>query len=78
VSEKPVNTILSRNARFLWLGAVFLPPVLAFLVYQLMPHDEIWQEIIYSLSCVPIFCIWVIALFGCVISFLSHRFIACR
>jgi len=73
VSADNQNTILTRNARFLWLGALWVPPLFAFLAYQWTPHEEIWQEVIYSLLCVPIFCFWLIALFGCIISFLSYR-----
>src|SRR5438034_8687018 len=67
------TTILTRNARFLWLGGLFVPPLFAFMAYQWTPHEEIWHEVLYSLLCVPIFCFWLIALFGCVISFLSYR-----
>ena len=66
-------TVLTRNARFLWLGALFVPPVFAFLVYGWTPHEEIWHEVFYSILCLPIFAIWLIALFGCIISFLSYR-----
>jgi hypothetical protein len=73
VSTNNQTTILTRNARFLWLGALFVPPVLAFLAYQWTPHEAIWHEVLYSILCLPIFCFWVIALFGCIISFLSYR-----
>ena len=43
------------------------------MAYEWTPHEEIWHEVLYSLLCVPIFCIWLIALFGCIISFLSYR-----
>ena len=69
-------TLLSRNARYLWLGSLFLPPVTALLAYDLMPHEEIWHEVLFSLLCLPIFGVWLIALFGCVISFVIYRF--CR
>jgi len=73
VSGNNKTTILTRIARFLWLGALFVPPLSAFVAYRLMPHEEIWHEVLYSLLCVPIFCIWLIALVGCIISFLSYR-----
>ena len=72
VSENK-TTFLSRNARFLWLGALFVPPASAYVAYRLTPHEEIWHEVLYSLLCVPIFCFWLVALFGCIISFLSYR-----
>jgi hypothetical protein len=73
VSGAKQTTILTRNARFLWLAALFVPPLFAFVTYQWTPHEELWHEVLYSLLCVPIFCFWLIALFGCVISFLSYR-----
>ena len=73
VSINNQTTILTRNARFLWLGALFVPPVFAFLAYEWTPHEEIWHEVLYSILCVPIFCCWLVALFGCIISFLSYR-----
>ena len=73
VSSKNLTTILVRNARFLWLGALFVPPLFAFLAYLVTPHEELWHEVLYSLFCIPIFCIWVVAVFGCIISFLSYR-----
>ncbi len=42
------------------------------MAYGWTPHEEIWHEVLYSLLCVPIFCFWLIALFGCIISFLSY------
>jgi len=66
-------TILSRNARFLWLGALWLPPLVALIAYNLLPHDEIWHEVLYSILCLPIFCGWLISLCGCIISFALHR-----
>jgi hypothetical protein len=73
VSANNQTTILTRNARFLWLGALLVPPLFAFVAYQWTPHEEIWHEVLYSLLCVPIFCFWLLALFGCIISFLSYR-----
>jgi len=73
MSDKNETTFFTRNARFLWLGVLFVPPLAAFAAYQLTPHEEIWQEVLYALLCVPIFCCWLIALFGCIISFLSYR-----
>ena len=73
MSANNQTTVLTRNARFLWLGALFVPPVLAFLAYEWTPHEEIWHEVLYSILCLPIFCFWVIALVGCIISFLSYR-----
>ncbi len=70
------SALLHRYARFLWLAVLFLVPGTAFLVYELTPHEEIWHEILYSLLCVPLFCLWLIALLGCVLSFLIHRFLA--
>lgn len=67
------TNLLSRNARFIWLAALFLPPLLAFVAYNLTPHEEIWHEIVFSLLCIPIFFVWVIALISCVVSFLMHR-----
>jgi hypothetical protein len=67
------STFLSRNARFLWLAVLLAVPGAAFLAYVLTPHEEIWHEVLYSLLCVPLFCVWVLALLGCVISFLIHR-----
>jgi hypothetical protein len=75
-----VNTkrsdVLSRNARFLWLVVVFLTPLVAFLAYELTPHEQVWHEVLYSLLCLPIFAVWLVALLGCVISFLVHRTLA--
>ena len=68
-------TVFSRNVRFLRLAALFLPALAALAAYDLMPHEKIWHEVLYSLICVPIFCVWLIALVGCIISFLVHRFI---
>lgn len=67
------STVLSRNARFLWLAAVFLPPGVALLVYELTPHERIWHEVVYSLICVPLFLAWLLAVLACVLSFLLHR-----
>ena len=76
VSEKNEITILTRNARFLWLGALFLPPLLAFVAYQLTPHEKLWHDVLFALFCVPLFCVWVLAVLGCVISFLNYRLTA--
>jgi hypothetical protein len=73
VSAQNISTILIQNARFLWLAALFLPPLAAFAVYELTPHERLWHEVVYSLICLPLFAVWLIALFGCVFSFLSHR-----
>ena len=73
VSSNNQTTVLTRNARFLWLGALFVPPLFAFAIFQMMPHEEIWHEVLYGLVCVPIFCFWLVALFGCIISFLSYK-----
>jgi hypothetical protein len=73
VNASITSTVLTRNVRFLWLAALFLPPLTAYAVYELTPHDRLWHEIVYSLICLPIFAVWLIALFGCVFSFLSHR-----
>ena len=73
MNSNNLTTVLTRNARFLWLGALFVPPLFAFLAYQWTPHEEIWHEVLYSLFCVPIFCFWLIAVFGCIISFLNYR-----
>jgi hypothetical protein len=75
--ESPVNdehkTLLSRNARYLWLAALILPALAALLAYEITPHEEIWHEVFYSLLCLPIFGVWLIAVLGCVISFVSYR-----
>jgi len=76
VSEIYKTTILTRNARFLWLGALFVPPLTAFVAYQLTPHEAFWHDLLFAVLCLPIFCLWLIALFGCIISFLSYRFTA--
>ena len=73
VSEKNEITVLTRNARFLWLGGLFVPPLLAFLAYQLTPHEELWHDVLFGLFCVPVFCVWVLAVLGCIISFVSYR-----
>ncbi len=70
------TSFLQRNARFLWLMLLFVPPGVAFLAYDLMPHEEIWQEVIYSLICVPLFLVWTFALFGSVLSFVFYRSLA--
>lgn len=67
------TTFFTRNARYLWLVALFVPALIAFGAYQLMPHDNVWHEILFGLLCVPIFCVWLVAVVGCVISFLSYR-----
>jgi hypothetical protein len=76
VKNENRSTFLSRNARYLWLAIVFIPPAVAFLAYELTPHDEIWHEILYSLLCLPIFGLWILAVLGCVLSFLIHRTLA--
>jgi len=73
VNNDNKSTFFSRNARFLWLAIMFLPPGVAFLAYELTPHEEIWHEILYSLLCLPLFGFWLVALLGCVISFLVYR-----
>jgi hypothetical protein len=73
VSSDVETTFCTRNARFLWLVALFVPAMVAFGAYQLMPHEYLWQEIVFGLLCVPLFCIWLVAVVGCVISFLSYR-----
>lgn len=67
------SNVLSRNARFLWLLVLFVPPALAFGAYTITPHEAIWHEILYSLLCLPLFALWLLALLGCVLSFLIHR-----
>ena len=69
-------SMFTRNARFVWLAILLLIPGAAFLIYELTPHDEIWHEILYSLVCVPLFGIWLVALVGCTVSFLAHRAMA--
>jgi hypothetical protein len=78
VKESNKSALLSRYARFLWLALLFFPPGAAFLAYQVTPHEEIWHEILYSLLCLPLFGLWLVALLGCVLSFLIHRFMANR
>jgi hypothetical protein len=70
------QTFLSRNARFVWLAVLCVLPAIAFGAYEVTPHEEIWHDVLYSLICVPIFFVWVFALFGCVLSFLFHRCLA--
>ncbi|MFO1500466.1 MAG: hypothetical protein U1G07_19140 [Verrucomicrobiota bacterium] len=70
------STVLSRNVRFLWLAMLFLPPSLAFLAYEVTPHEQIWHEVLYSLLCIPLFVFWLVALLACVLSFLLHRTLA--
>ncbi len=67
------STVLTRNARFLWLVILFLPPGIAFAAYNVTPHEAIWHEVLYSLLCLPLFFVWLVAVLGCVISFLIHR-----
>lgn len=67
---------LARNARYIWLFALFVPPAIAFAAYHVTPHEEIWHEVLYSLLCLPIFFFWVIALIACVLSFAVHRTLA--
>jgi len=67
------SAILPRYARFLWLGVFLAVPGTAFLAYELTPHEEIWHEVLYSLLCLPLFFLWLVALLGCVLSFLIHR-----
>jgi putative effector of murein hydrolase LrgA (UPF0299 family) len=66
---------LTRNVRYLWLLVLFLPPGVAFLAYNVTPHEELWHEIVYSLLCVPLFLVWLVFLVGCVVSFLIHRLV---
>ena len=73
VKAETRSSVLSRNARFLWLAALLATPAVAFLAYAVTPHEEIWHEVLYSLLCVPLFVVWLIALLGCVLSFLIHR-----
>ncbi len=70
------STVLSRNVRFLWLAVLFFLPGMAFLVYSLTPHEQIWHDVMYSLFCLPVFFFWLVALLGCVLSFLIHRTMA--
>ena len=67
------STVLFRNVRFLWLALVFVSPGLALLAYDVTPHEAIWHDVLYSLLCLPLFCFWLLALLGCVLSFLIHR-----
>jgi hypothetical protein len=67
------SNLLTRNARFLWLAAVFVPPGAAFLTYILTPHEAIWHDVLYSLFCLPLFAFFLLAVLGCVLSFLIHR-----
>jgi hypothetical protein len=73
VKNENRSTVLSRNVRFLWLALVFVSPALALLAYDVTPHEEIWHEVLYSLLCVPLFFFWLVALLGCILSFLLHR-----
>lgn len=70
------STFLLRNARFIWLFALLIPPAAAFGAYHVTPHDEIWHEILYSLLCVPLFILWLVALLACVLTFAIHRSLA--
>jgi hypothetical protein len=76
VKNENRSTILSRNARFLWVAVLCFPSGAAFLAYNLTPHEQIWHEVLYSLICVPLFCVWLVALLACVLSFLIHRCLA--
>ena len=76
VKAKNSSTLLLRNVRFLWLALVFMPPGVAFLAYCLTPHERVWHDVLYSLFCLPLFGIWLVALLGCVVSFLLHRLLA--
>jgi hypothetical protein len=71
--KERVTKVLARNARYLWLLVLFVPPAAAFGAYHVTPHEEIWHEILYSLMCVPLFLVWLLAVLGCVLSFLIHR-----
>ena len=73
MSANSEATFFTRNARYLWLGALFLPPGCAFAIYLLMPHEALWHELIYAVVCVPIFFVWLVAVLGCSISFLNYR-----
>ncbi|MHC1766999.1 MAG: hypothetical protein AB9869_22310 [Verrucomicrobiia bacterium] len=70
------STFFLRNARFLWLVALLIPPAAAFGAYHVTPHDEIWHEILYSLLCLPLFILWLVALLACVLTFAIHRSLA--
>ena len=69
----PKTNFISRNVHLLWLLVLFVPPSLAFAVYRLTPHEEAWHQVLYSLLCVPLFVLWLLAVLGCVVSFLLHR-----
>jgi len=69
------STVLSRNARYLWL-AVLSSSRRGVSGLQRDPHEQIWHEVLYSLLCVPLFCVWLLAVLGCVLSFLIHRTLA--
>jgi hypothetical protein len=69
------STFLSRNARFLWLALLFVPPLTAFVAYDLTPHEAVWHDVLYSIFCLPLFGVWLVALLGCVLSFLIHRMV---
>ncbi len=73
VKNENRSTVLSRNARFLWLALVFVSPGLALLTYDVTPHEAIWHDVLYSLFCLPLFFFFLLALLGCVLSFLIHR-----
>ena len=76
VKAENSSSVLSRNARFLWLALLFVPPGVAFLVYEHTPHEQIWHDVVYSLFCLPLFGIWLVTLVSCVVSFLLHRSLA--
>jgi hypothetical protein len=73
VKAVPGSSFFSRNARFLWLATLLATPGIAFFAYVITPHEAIWHEVLYSLLCLPLFFVWLVALFGCVLSFLIHR-----
>ncbi len=73
MKRESFSTFIARNARFIWLILLFFPPAAAFGAYSVTPHEEIWHDVLYSLFCLPLFGVWLLALFSCIFSFLVHR-----
>ncbi len=69
------STFLSRNARFLWLLALFLTPAVVLLAYDLTPHNNFWQQILFSLLCLPLLVAFVVALIGSLLAILMHHIV---
>jgi hypothetical protein len=67
------STSVGSHARFLWLAGLLLTPAVALCAYDVTPHEQIWQEVLFALLCLPLFLVFIVALIGSTLSFVMHR-----